>query len=205
MLQSNSIPTLVDLIRHGEPVGGRRYRGHLDDPLSEKGWSQMRAAVGEHCPWDRIISSPLKRCAEFAYELSQRHGRPLQLEERLKEISFGAWEGYTAAEVMAREAEAFRRFYEDPVQHTPPGAEPLLRFRDRVIAAWEELLSRYGGEHLLVVAHAGAMRMVIRHVLGMPLETLFRIHVPNAGISRIQIGGNGPRAGSQLIFHAASL
>ncbi|KFI22417.1 alpha-ribazole phosphatase [Nitrosococcus oceani] len=199
------MPTLIDLIRHGEPVGGHRYRGHRDDPLSEKGWSQMRAAVGEDCPWDRIISSPLKRCAEFAHELSQRYGRPLQLDERLKEISFGAWEGSTAAEVREREPEAFRRFYEDPVRHTPPGAEPFLDFRDRVIAAWEELLNRHGGEHVLVVAHAGTMRMMIRYVLGMPLETVFRIHVPNAGISRIQVGGEGPRERLQLLFHGANL
>ena len=33
--------TVIDLIRHGEPVGGRRYRGHIDDPLSERGWQQM--------------------------------------------------------------------------------------------------------------------------------------------------------------------
>jgi len=40
--------TTLDLMRHGEPVGGRRYRGQMDDPLSEKGWAQMRNAVGNH-------------------------------------------------------------------------------------------------------------------------------------------------------------
>ena len=39
---SEKIVTRIDLIRHGEPVGGRRYRGQIDDPLSEKGWKQMR-------------------------------------------------------------------------------------------------------------------------------------------------------------------
>ncbi|MHB1590203.1 MAG: histidine phosphatase family protein [Sulfuricella sp.] len=39
--------TTIDLIRHGEPVGGRRYRGRTDDPLSEKGWNQMWTAVGD--------------------------------------------------------------------------------------------------------------------------------------------------------------
>ncbi|MEK6748901.1 MAG: histidine phosphatase family protein, partial [Pseudomonadota bacterium] len=38
--------TVVDMIRHGEPVGGKRYRGHRDDPLSDIGWRQMREAVG---------------------------------------------------------------------------------------------------------------------------------------------------------------
>ena len=39
--------TTIDLIRHGEPVGGRRYRGgRMDDPLSEKGWAQMSGRGG---------------------------------------------------------------------------------------------------------------------------------------------------------------
>jgi len=64
--------TQIDLLRHGEPVGGRRYRGQTDDPLSEKGWQQMRAAVLDVQGWDVIYSSPLRRCAEFAQELSRR-------------------------------------------------------------------------------------------------------------------------------------
>ncbi len=52
-------PTLVDLMRHGEPVGGVRFRGNVtDDPLSNLGWSQMWDAVGDHHPWDQLISSP---------------------------------------------------------------------------------------------------------------------------------------------------
>ncbi len=39
--------TKIDIIRHGEPIGGPRFRGHgVDDPLSEKGWEQMWNAVG---------------------------------------------------------------------------------------------------------------------------------------------------------------
>jgi alpha-ribazole phosphatase/probable phosphoglycerate mutase len=37
--------TTLDLLRHGESVGGRKYRGQTDDPLSEKGWAQMRDVV----------------------------------------------------------------------------------------------------------------------------------------------------------------
>ena len=54
--------TQIDIIRHGEPEGGRRYRGHsIDDPLSKTGWQQMWNAIPENPPWDHIISSPLLR------------------------------------------------------------------------------------------------------------------------------------------------
>lgn len=197
--------TLIDLIRHGEPVGGRKYRGQLDDPLSEKGWRQMRDAVGEHCPWQAIVSSPLTRCAAFAEELAARHGLPLQLDARLREIGFGAWEGKTAAELLADDPQRLANFWRDPLHHTPPGAETLSSFRERIITGWNKLLARHAGQHVLVVGHAGMMRMIIREVLDMPLDKLFRLQVGNAAITRIRIDGSGADALPQLVFHDGRL
>jgi alpha-ribazole phosphatase len=197
--------TTIDLIRHGEPVGGHKYRGQTDDPLSEKGWQQMRAAVADHRPWDAIVSSPLARCAAFARELSARHDLPLEIEPRLREIGFGIWEGHTAAEIMQSDSGAIARFWRDPVRHTPPGAEPLANFRERVSAAWSDLQTRHARRHVLVVCHGGVIRMAISQVLNMPLENLFRIQVPNASITRIRIDGEGEAALPNLVFHSANL
>ncbi|MBD3669554.1 MAG: alpha-ribazole phosphatase [Gammaproteobacteria bacterium] len=200
-----SVSTTIDLIRHGEPVGGRRYRGQIDDPLSEKGWTQMCEAVGEHKPWQMLYSSTLSRCADFAHELSERHGLPLELDPRLMEIGFGEWEGRTAAELLEQDPDTLSRFWSDPVNHRPAGAEALTDFRDRVVGAWEEIIAREAGKHLLIVGHAGMMRMIISHVLMMPIEHMFRIQVPNAGITRIQVDGLGESALPRLIFHAGQL
>ncbi|MDH5183522.1 MAG: alpha-ribazole phosphatase [Gammaproteobacteria bacterium] len=200
-----SLVTTIDLIRHGEPVGGRRYRGQIDDPLSDKGWQQMRNAVADHHPWDQIISSSLSRCSEFAEEVAQRHDLPLQLDERLMEIGFGSWEGRTAEELMENDAETLKNFWSDPVNYRPEGAEALTDFRDRIIAGWNDVLTQHAGKHLLIVGHAGMMRMIIRHVLDMPLERMFRLSVPNAGITRIRIDGEGDTALPQLVFHAGQL
>lgn len=198
--------TTIDLIRHGEPVGGKKYRGsHIDDPLSEKGWRQMRAAVGEHHPWQHVYSSSLSRCAMFAEELAARHRLPLTLDERLKEIGFGIWEGKTAAELNAMYPGCVTRFSEDPVTHRPEGAETLEDFRDRVIGAWQEIIARHQGEHLLLVGHAGMMRMIIREALDMPLPRMYRIHVANAAITRIQIEDNGGQQITKLVFHDGRL
>jgi alpha-ribazole phosphatase/probable phosphoglycerate mutase len=197
--------TTIDLIRHGEPVGGNKYRGHLDDPLSEKGWKQMRDAVADHCPWELIVSSSLKRCADFAEELAMRHNLPIEIDPRLMEIGFGDWEGMTAAELQARDPNALHRFWSDPTNNTPPGAETLTEFRERVMAGWRDTVQRHQGKHLLMVGHAGMMRMIIREILDMPLDRMFRIQVPNAGITRITIdhfdNGELPR----LHFHAGTL
>lgn len=201
----SDVTTLVDMIRHGEPVGGKKFRGRLDDPLSEKGWAQMRAAVEGHCPWDVVVSSPLSRCAAFARELAVRHGLPLEMDERLMEIGFGEWEGHTAEDLLARDPGALARFWRDPVNHRPPGAEALTDFRDRVIAAWNDILERHAGGHVLIVGHGGVIRMVVRHVLEMPLGRMFRLDVPNAGLTRIRIDGRGEDALPILMFHSGSL
>lgn len=184
--------TIIDLIRHGEPVGGRAYRGHnIDDPLSDKGWQQMRKAVGNHCPWSNIISSPLLRCKAFAEELATRHGLPVSIDDRLREVGFGEWEGKTPDQLMQQRLAEYNAFYADPVHNRPPGAENLDAFIERVTAAYRQLAEQYAGQHVLVVAHAGVIRAVIAHVLHAEPLGLYRIKVNNAGITRIRVTPRG--------------
>ncbi len=197
--------TTIDLIRHGEPVGGSRYRGQTDDPLSELGWTQMHAAVGEHRPWSEIVTSPLSRCAAFARELGARHTLPVAEEARLMEIGFGAWEGHTAASIEAIAPGELGKFWADPVGHTPPGAEPVTDFHVRIVGVWNDLITRYRGRHVLVICHAGVMRACVSHVLGMPLDRMFRIKVAYAAITRVAITHHGESAFPMLMFHAGTL
>jgi len=178
--------TLVDVLRHGEPVGGRRYRGQIDDPLSEKGWLQMHVACADETGWQAIVASPLARCRAFAEALAAARGLPLALDERLKEVGFGAWEGRTAAELDALDPGCVARFKHDPVACRPQGAEALEPFHARVAAAYEALLSAHAGRHLLVVAHAGVMRMIMAHVLGMPPAHAYRIQIGSAAMLRLR-------------------
>ena len=104
--------TLIDFLRHGEPVGGRCYRGNgVDDPLAETGWSQMWATLGDACPWDEIISSPLQRCHVFAQVLGERHGLPVRIDERFREVGFGSWEGRTPDQILADNADEYHAFH----------------------------------------------------------------------------------------------
>ena len=201
MLAQSPAQTQIDLLRHGEPVGGRRYRGQIDDPLSEKGWQQMRAAVQDRQDWDVIYSSPLRRCAEFAKELSGRLALPAHTDERLKEIGFGCWEGRTPDEIRQDDPFRLDNFWRAPEQNRPEGAETLAAFQARVGAAWADICSKESGRRVLIVGHAGITRMILSLVLGSPAEHMFRIQVENAGLSRICIQGQGADALPKLVFH----
>lgn len=195
--------TLVDLLRHGMPVGGKRYRGSVDDPLAEEGWNQMWSAVGRYRDWDVVVTSPLRRCAEFAQALAEQYGLPLERESRLREISFGDWEGRTVTDILDDDPAQIERYWADPLNNTPPNGESLRDFNDRTVAAWDDLVDRHHGKRVLVVAHGGVMRMLLTHALGMPVSAVLRWEVPNASISRVRVQPdiNG-RLFPSLVFHA---
>lgn len=194
--------TIIDLIRHGEPVGGRAYRGHnIDDPLSDRGWQQMWQAVGEHAPWSHILSSPLSRCSDFANALAEKHGITVGTDDRLKEVGFGEWEGKTPEQLKLERLEEYEAFYCDPVNARPAGAEVLHSFIQRVTDAYEEAIARHRGQHILIVTHAGVIRAMLAYVLHAEPLGLYRIKVDNARFSRICI----TEQGAMLERHNCSL
>lgn len=186
--------TQIDVIRHGEPRGGRRYRGYgIDDPLTETGWQQMWSAIPDNPQWDLVVSSPLSRCLEFSQALSEKIGIPCIIDDNMKEIGFGAWEGLTPDEITAKDNNALVRFYQDPVNNRPEGAEPLKTFSARVWDAYQSIAGQHSGKHILIVAHAGVARAIVANVLQMSLDDVYsRLKIEYAGIISSMIEENSP-------------
>jgi alpha-ribazole phosphatase len=181
------LTTIVDLLRHGETEGGPGFRGSTDDPLTPRGLAQMWAAVDGQPGWDRIVTSPMRRCAEFSAALARHRKLPLDGDERLKEIHFGAWEAKTAEQLMRSDRDALLRFWSDPALHTPPGGEPLAALHARAVAAWAHHLRTHSGQRLLFVTHGGPIRVVLGHVLGSSPAELLRFDVAHASLTRIRV------------------
>ncbi|WP_028683140.1 alpha-ribazole phosphatase family protein [Pseudomonas chlororaphis] len=177
----------LDLLRHGETELGGGLRGCLDDALTDAGWQQMRAAVVGQGPWDRLVSSPLQRCARFAEELGARLALPVSLDPDLQELHFGAWEGQSAAALMATDAEALGRFWADPYAFTPPQGEPVLAFSERVLGAVERLHQRHAGERVLLVSHGGVMRLLLARARGLPREQLLNVEVAHGALFALTV------------------
>jgi len=180
----------VELRRHGEVEGGSRFRGHTDDALTSIGLQQMRAAAdGRH--WDRVIGSPLVRCAAFAEEYARRYSTPCSFDARLMEMHFGNWEGRTAAELMQTDANALTRFWNDPLHNTPPGGEPLVQFQTRVLDAWNDIVTEYPAQRVLIVTHGGVIRVLLCHVFEVPMSRWHEFEVPHGQLHRVHIYGDG--------------
>lgn len=171
----------IDLMRHGEPVGGKRYRGdRIDDPLSERGWAQMRdrvaaldAAGKSH--WTKIVSSPLIRCRAFAEALAAERGLPLEIDANLRERGFGQWEGLSHREVKEEFTADYLAYKADPVNGMPEGGEGMDAFFSRVTTALaQHAHAQEGGGKTLIIGHAVVIRAAAVWALkALPIATHF--------------------------------
>jgi alpha-ribazole phosphatase len=178
--------THIDLLRHGETVGGTCFRGSTNDPLTELGWAQLWDATDENGSyWDRVITSPLGRCADFAQSLGQKHSIQIARDERFQELHFGTWEGRSAEELMKTDADALSQFWNDPVSNTPPQGESLMDFERRVLSGWKDILSNHMGEKILLITHGGVIRLLLCHILQRPLQRLLEFEIGHATIQQI--------------------
>ena len=177
---------MLDFLRHGEPVGGLRYRGDgVDDALSPAGLAAMWQAVDGKA-WDAVVSSPLQRCRAFAEAYAAQTGLALRIEPRLREIGLGEWEGLSHAEVKTQRAEAYAAYKRDIVRGMPQGAEPVLDFMARVRAGLDDVSLQYAGQRVLVVSHAVVMRAVLALALDAPPQALSRIRVDYASFLSVR-------------------
>lgn len=179
-------------MRHGALPDNpqRRFIGQQDVMLSERGRAQARAWHERlrHAPLARIVCSDLARCVETANIVRGGRRIPLATEPGLREICLGAWEGLTPAEVEERHPGAYAARGRDMARFQPEGGESFARLAERALPVFARWLNvALGGEPVLVVAHAGVNRVILAHILAMPLQDLMRIPQPYACCTEIPL------------------
>jgi len=184
--------TTLLLVRHGETDWNRdgRWQGHSDTQLNDAGREQACRVAGELGNVDVIYSSDLARARETADIIAAQLGDlEVKVDRRLRERSFGAWEGRTASEIESEFAEQHARWRAGNGAGADD-AEPFDTFGDRVRHFLEDLLAKHPGETVLVVAHGGSIRVI--HALAGGLDYV-RDHrsipgVPNCTVARYAAG-----------------
>ncbi len=177
--------TTVDLLRHGVCEGENTLRGVTDAALLPQGKTEMQAALTPGSKWDCVITSPLRRCHNFAREFCDRQNIPLNVDKRWQEIDFGEWDGGDIGELFRNFPEQANLYYTQPDQFTPPRGESVKEAKARVLQAFDDLLTQHKGKHVLVIQHGGPIRLLLSHILNIPLNLLTRIFVPYACLSQI--------------------
>jgi broad specificity phosphatase PhoE len=145
--------TLI-LTRHGEAAPGDiMLGGQLDVMLTPDGRREAEALAGRLAGVriDRIISSPMLRALETAQTVAT--GRPVEVDERLRELDYGRWEGLTYDEIDARDPALRARWDHDPGSTHSPGGESGEDVAARGLSFLVELLE---AELATAAAHAAA-------------------------------------------------
>lgn len=166
------------LIRHGEPEGwvrGRCY-GDLDPGLSSTGREQVQRARRwlQGQPVAAVYSSPRRRALESADVLTGS-GHILE-DDRLREISFGEFEGLTYDEIADRFPDTYDAWMRRPTAMSFPGGESFTAMTRRVREALTHLRRAHAGQVIALVSHGGVNRIALADALEMPLYRLFRLH-----------------------------
>jgi broad specificity phosphatase PhoE len=177
------------LVRHGESTWNSvgRFQGGLDAPLSPRGQAQAAAlAAGlTQTRFDALYTSPLQRARDTAAACRPALGlEPVALHD-LREVGLGAWEGLTLETVLAQDGERYRRWLEAPVDHPPPGGEPMAGLATRVQTALDGLCRRHPEGRVLVISHGGAISSALCGWLGWPLNAIWSLRLDNASITRV--------------------
>lgn len=183
--------TIIDLLRYGKPAPGHRFADSLNDPLRAIGWSHLRGATRIVAPWQEVISPPAESCREVANRLARQYRVSSRTFAGFSEMDFGPWQAQELDELMANPDSGLQRFWANPLESNPPGDEPLVEFQGRVLATWNQLLDDCGGQHILMVCPASVQRVLVGMALGKPLQEVFLLATPYAGLSRISVVKEG--------------
>ena len=181
--------TEIILIRHGETGWNsqQRMQGHSNSDLSSVGQAQIQA-LGQwmkNVPFDLIYSSDSLRAKQTAEAITQFSGHDLQFDQRLREKNLGVFEGLTSEEARERHPEVFRLFKTAGSKYVIDEGESTQQLQDRALEIVEEIRIKRPEERVLMVTHGGFIRVVMKHSLGLSLETPTRFLIRNTGVFRL--------------------
>ena len=181
--------TEIILIRHGETEWNsqKRMQGHSNSDLSSVGQAQIQA-LGQWMkivPFDHIYSSDSLRAKQTAEAITQFSGHVLKIDLRLREKNLGIFEGLTSEEARKRHPEVFRLFKTAGSKYVIDEGESTQQLQDRALEIVNEIRIKHPEERVLLVTHGGFIRVVMKHSLGLSLETPTRFLIRNTGVFRL--------------------
>ncbi len=186
----------VYLFRHGETANSKEvhFNGHFDVGLSVNGEDQFKewAQVLKDEPFKAIYSSDLERTRLSARLLGEPHQlEPVSFPE-LRELCFGVWEGLSVTEVEKKFPQQLEKRMKNIEAFQVEGGETFEQLKERVVPRFEEIIAYHPNEQIALVCHGGVNRVILSHLLEVPIKRIFRIKQDYAALNIIQYYGDEP-------------
>jgi probable phosphoglycerate mutase len=186
------------MVRHGQTAASRenRFCGSSDPLLTAAGEAMAQAFAQAYASlrWDAIYSSPMRRARQTADALGGLTGVQVAIEDGLKEIDYGEWEGLRHDEVKVRWPNAFEYWADDVASRGTPGGETAFHVAARAMRVVEAIRSRHQQGNVLLVSHKATLRVITCALLGLDVR-LFRERIaqPVSAITMFAVTGTTAR------------
>ena len=184
------------IVRHGQTEGnlGGIFCGHSETALTDTGIQQARA-LGRRLAdteFKAAYASDLSRAADTARHILAEHPSPpsLALDDRLREMHYGEWEGRPGSEIRAESPDLMREFFTGQRQ-AAPGGESIVQLRERMAAAARDAATAHAGENVLLVSHGNAIMALLAEMLSMAPEASWSFAIENTSLTRLHFSNSG--------------
>jgi len=193
----------IVLLRHGATDWNLqgRCQGATDLELNEVGIRQARSIAARLSaePITAVYSSHLKRAQQTAEFVSRPHRLPIYIEEDVRELDHGALEGLTFKDIKENFPEFIQKWRSEPAEIRVPGGERLIDVAHRT---WNGL-TRIARQHnsndtVVIVSHNFPILSILCRVAGIHLNHYRTFHLDPCGTTRLNHGGDGQWAITQI-------
>lgn len=189
--------TNLFFLRHGETplTPQRRFSGtgSGDPGLSDIGRGQAEQAAHStalrSAGLTRVVTSPLRRCRETAEVIADALKLPLEVDDDLREMNFGVWEGLTFAEVEQQYPGDLAAWKQSADVAPTGSSETFANLLQRMTRVAESLTSTYPDTSVLAVTHVTPVKALVAHALSAPPSCFFTMELSPAALTRITYTG----------------
>ena len=187
----------LHMVRHGDTTQAADgiFCGDLDPALTVSGLAQAErvGVLARSLGLTALYCSPKQRARMTAAAVARSCGLQPVIDDGLREIAYGAWEGRTEAEVKQDDPDAYEAWRTDPSLVSPPGGESAFAIAARALPVVLRARRENPQGRVMLVSHKATVRVIVAALLGMPLGR-FRSHVacPTASITSFEFGERGP-------------
>ena len=183
--------TYLFLIRHGETpwTQERRFQGATNTHLTARGKKQAAAIARCLKPYGihRVYASDLWRARETAAFISKSVRKKVVHDKRLRELSFGKWEGRTAIDLMKDKKSGYANWCRG-IKMSPPAGESVAAIRKRVRNFLKEISRKHEGKKIAIVTHGGPVKIFLFEALKLPFRSFWSFRIEPASITILGIG-----------------
>lgn len=183
----------VIFIRPGETDWNHhvRWQGWVAVPLNEHGRRQAQRLANfiRNIGMTALYTSDLKRAVETADLLAEKLGFAPIPDERLRERNIGAWQGLTPDEMKRWYPEDYARLVSDPETFRVPGGESRRDVRERMRAAFKDIVKQAHGETIGIISHTTAIHSLLSEII--PGGFANPVPVSNSSVTTIVLGEDG--------------